>query len=145
MALNLKFPYMVNGKTTGHEKMCQMLTTIRNASRRRSSVTVVDRNYVCLDIAKIMQREGYIDGFFDDTTNRKIAIKLRYHGQKMDPVIHGIKPVSKPSRRVEAAHPIPTCLHGLGTVVVRTPDFGIVTDKDARYYETPGEILCEIW
>jgi small subunit ribosomal protein S8 len=53
--------------------------------------------------------------------------------------------ISKPGRRVYAAHTeLPKVQGGLGVAVIST-SHGVMTDRQARKLNVGGEVLCEIW
>ena len=73
-----------------------------------------------------------------------MTIDLKY-GPNGEPVITGIKRVSKPGlRKYAKAGAIPIVLNGLGVAIVSTSK-GIVSDRVARERNSGGEILCEVW
>ncbi|NBX67598.1 MAG: 30S ribosomal protein S8, partial [Proteobacteria bacterium] len=64
---------------------------------------------------------------------------------KNQPVIQGLKRVSRPSRRVYVSHSkMPKVLDGIGMAVVSTSR-GVLNDKLAREHKVGGELLCTIW
>jgi small subunit ribosomal protein S8 len=73
-----------------------------------------------------------------------IRIFLKY-AENGEPVIDGLKRISKPSRRVYAGYDeIPKVLNGYGVNIVSTSK-GLLTDRQARENRAGGEILCSIW
>jgi len=75
---------------------------------------------------------------------KNLEVSLRYTKSGAN-VIHGIKRVSKPGRRmyrgVGDIHPI---RHGKGALILSTPK-GILTGEEARKQRIGGEALFEIW
>ena len=62
-----------------------------------------------------------------------------------EPVIRGLKRVSKPGRRVYVGHQdLPRVLAGLGVAVLST-DQGIMTAREARRRNLGGEVLAYVW
>jgi small subunit ribosomal protein S8 len=60
-------------------------------------------------------------------------------------VIHGVKRISKPGRRIyKRAIEVVPVRYGHGALVLSTPK-GIKTDKEARKEKIGGEALFEIW
>ena len=73
-----------------------------------------------------------------------IKITLKYQ-EKKQPVIVGLKRISKPGLRVYATcEELPKVLGGLGIAIVSTSK-GLMTDKAARKENMGGEVLCYIW
>ena len=73
-----------------------------------------------------------------------IRIYLKY-ADDGEPVIHGLRRVSRPGRRVyRGAGELGKVRNGLGVAVIYT-NRGVVTDEQARGLQVGGEVLCEIW
>lgn len=65
--------------------------------------------------------------------------------QGKQPVIKGLKRISKPGLRVYARREeLPKVLGGLGVAIISTSK-GIMTDKEARNAGIGGEVLAYIW
>ena len=103
------------------------------------------------DIARILQDEGYIQGFklleedaAKSKPTRMLRLFLKYgpHGEK---VITGIERISRPGRRVYfGVEDVPTVLGGLGTSILTTSR-GVMTGRAARKAGVGGEVLCNVW
>ena len=90
--------------------------------------------------------EGYIKMYtlIDDGGQGIIRISLKY-GQNREPIISGLRRVSKPGLRVYAGvEDMPKVLRGLGTAIVSTSK-GVMTDKKARELHVGGEVLAFVW
>ncbi|MEG0144467.1 MAG: 30S ribosomal protein S8, partial [Clostridia bacterium] len=97
-------------------------------------------------IAKILLEEGYIKSFdcLDDGVQGQIKVQLKY-AQSKQPVIRGLKRISKPGLRVYAkSDELPKVLGGLGIAVISTSR-GVMSDKQARLAGVGGEVLAYIW
>ena len=65
--------------------------------------------------------------------------------EKKQPVISGLRRVSKPGLRVYAgAEEMPRVLKGLGIAIVSTSK-GVMTDKKARELHIGGEVMAFVW
>jgi small subunit ribosomal protein S8 len=83
--------------------------------------------------------------FIDDGPQGSIKIVLKYVNGKQQPVIAGLKRISKPGLRVYArSEELPKVLGGLGIAIVSTSK-GLMTDKEARKENIGGEVLAYIW
>ena len=123
-----------------------MLTRIRNANMARHEHVLVPASRLKLEVAKILKAQGYIQKYdlVDDKRQGQIRLHLRY-GAKGDPVIVGLRRVSRPGMRVYVdAKGIPRVLGGLGIAVLST-SHGVFTDREARRRRVGGEVLCYIW
>ena len=126
--------------------IADMLTRIRNASAMKYKTVDVLSSKMTKEIANILTKEGYIDGFEDKTegSTKLLTLNLKY-GAKKERVITGLKRISKPGLRVYVkAEEVPRVLNGLGIAIVSTSK-GIMTDKEARKENLGGEVLAYIW
>jgi small subunit ribosomal protein S8 len=127
-----------------------MLNRIRTALVAGHTSTTVPNSKVKVSIARILQDEGYIDGFDivkKGSVHSSIELSIRYVGQRLErrPVIRGIKRVSKPGQRVYTGRSrIPRVLSGIGIAIMSTPK-GVMTGRRARRLGVGGEVLCHIW
>lgn len=128
------------------DPLADMLTRIRNAVMVKFDTVQMPKSTVKLNVAKVLQEEGYIAGYevSDEGPQGTLTISLKY-GPHGEPVITGLKRVSKPGlRRYAKADEIPVVLNGLGVAIVSTSK-GVVADRVARKLNTGGEILCQVW
>jgi len=128
------------------DPISDMLTRIRNATTVRHDRTDVPASKMKLEIAKILKQEGFIRTFklLEEGPQGLIRIYLKY-AEDGESVIHGLRRVSTPGRRVyRAADDLPKVQNGLGVAVVST-NRGVLTDEQARGLGVGGEVLCEVW
>jgi len=128
------------------DTISDMLTRIRNATNVRHDRTDVPASKMKLEVAKILKQEGFIRTFkvLEEGPQGIIRIYLKY-ADDGEPVIHGLRRVSRPGRRVyRAVDELPKVRNGLGVAVIST-NRGVVTDEQARGLQVGGEVLCEIW
>ena len=75
---------------------------------------------------------------------RDVRIRLKYTEHR-EPVISGLKRVSKPGCRVYAGKDrLPRVLGGLGIAIVST-SAGVMTAKEARKRGVGGEVIGVVW
>jgi len=108
----------------------------------------VPSSRVKIAIAKILKDEGFIKDYEilkgDTLSQRFIRIDLKYTSDK-EPILKGLKRVSKPGLRVYAGKgDVPRIYGGLGIAILTTPQ-GIVTGKQAWRMGVGGEVLCYVW
>lgn len=128
------------------DPVSDLLTRIRNATSVRHDRMDVPASKMKLEIAKILKQEGYIRTFkmIEEGPQGTIRIYLKY-ADDGEPVIHGLRRVSRPGRRVyRGAGELDKVRNGLGVAVIST-NRGVVTDEQARGLQVGGEVLCEIW
>jgi small subunit ribosomal protein S8 len=128
------------------DPIADLLTRVRNAVKAKQPKVDVPASQLKLSVVDIFKRTGFIKNYklFRQEEKGILRIYLKYVG-KGQPVIQGIKRVSKPSRRVYSRHDtLPKVLGGLGVAVVSTSK-GVLSDQMARENRVGGEILCTIW
>ena len=86
-----------------NDPIADMLTRIRNAQVARHDTVNMPASNMKKAIAKILLEEGYIKSFdlVDDGVQGQIKVALKY-AQGKQPVIKGLKRISKPGLRVYA-------------------------------------------
>ena len=130
-----------------NDPIADMLTRIRNAQIARHDTVTMPASNTKKSIARILLDEGYIKAYdvIDDGLQGQIKVTLKYVGGKSNPVIAGLKRISKPGLRVYArCDELPKVLGGLGIAIISTSK-GLMTDREARKENLGGEVLCYIW
>ena len=128
------------------DPIADMLTRIRNANSSKHESVSVPCSKLRIEIAKILDKEGYIAGYevIEDEIQGIIKINLKY-GPGKQKVITGLKRVSKPGLRVYVGvEEIPQVLGGLGIAILSTSK-GVMTGKDAKALHQGGEVLAYVW
>ena len=128
------------------DPIADMLTRIRNAVMANHDEVEVPASKMKLEIARVLAQEGFIRGYelIDDGKQGILRIKLKY-GPNRERVIHGIKRVSKPGRRIYVKKDeIPRVMGGLGLAILSTSR-GIMADREARRLGIGGEVICYVW
>lgn len=130
-----------------NDPIADMLTRIRNAQIAKHDTVTIPASNMKKAIAKILLDEGYIKSFekIDDGVQGQIKLTLKYVNGKQQPVIAGLKRISKPGLRVYAGcEDLPKVLGGLGVAIISTSR-GLMTDRKARQDKLGGEVLAYIW
>jgi small subunit ribosomal protein S8 len=135
------------------DPIADMLTRIRNAVGSRHPRVDLPASKLKVEIARILQDEGYIAGFkvIDEAADRpgkaarqllRLFLKYGHAGEK---VISGIERVSRPGRRVYVTRDsVPAVLGGLG-VTILTTSRGVMSGRTAQETGVGGEVLCNVW
>jgi small subunit ribosomal protein S8 len=128
-----------------------MLTRIRNAVTAKHTRVDMPTSRLKAEIARILQDEGYIQGFklLDESpttpaVTRTLRLFLKYgpHGERL---ITGVARISRPGRRVYFGRAdVPDVLGGLGTSILTTSQ-GVMTGRAAVKAGVGGEVLCNVW
>lgn len=128
------------------DPIADMLTRVRNAITAHHESVLIPASRMKVDIARILKDEGFIRDYelIQDTIQGTLKIWLNYTG-KREPVMSGLRRISKPGLRVYAkSKEMPRVLNGLGIAIVSTPR-GIMTGQQARRNNIGGEVLCYVW
>jgi small subunit ribosomal protein S8 len=130
-----------------NDPIADMLTRIRNAQIAKHDTVMIPASNAKKAIARILLDEGYIKAFekIEDGVQGQIKLSLKYVNGKQQPVIAGLRRISKPGLRVFAScEDLPRVLGGLGVAIISTSK-GLMTDKNARTNKLGGEVLAYIW
>jgi len=128
------------------DPVADMLTRIRNGLQSRHAAVEMPASKLKSAIAEVLKDEGYIKGYSNvgEGPTRALKVELRYVG-KNEPVLTGIKRISKPGLRVySAASEIPRVYGGLGVAIVSTSR-GVMSGAQARKQGIGGEVICHVW
>jgi len=132
------------------DPIADMIARIRNAVAAKHTRVDMPTSRIKTDIARILQDEGYIQGFkllepeADAGPIKTLRLFLKYgpHGEKL---ITGLQRISRPGRRVYFGRDeVPDVLAGLGTSILTTSR-GVMTGKAAVKAGVGGEVLCNVW
>ncbi len=129
-----------------NDPIADMLTRIRNAGMARRTETTMPSSKILINVAKILQQEGYIRGWSVEESKpfNKLTVYLKY-GNDRRHAIREIRRVSKPGLRVYAGRDeIPRVRNGLGIAIVSTPQ-GVMSGTEARRRGIGGEVLCTVY
>lgn len=128
------------------DPIADMLTRIRNAILIKGEKVDIPASKMKVEIAKILKEEGFIKSYkiVKDKRQGLLRITLKYTPES-EPVMSGLKRVSKPGRRVYVGKgDMPKVMGGVGVAIITTPK-GILSDKACRSEGVGGEVLCYIW
>jgi small subunit ribosomal protein S8 len=131
------------------DPIADMLSRIRNATQSRHARVDMPSSRLKIEIAKILEAEGYIQGFkvlepqhAEPQATLRVLLKYGPRGERL---ITGIQRVSRPGRRVYFGRDdVPDVLAGLGTSILTTSR-GVMTGRDAVKSGVGGEVLCNVW
>ena len=132
---------------SNHDPISDMLTRIRNASEKKHDSTIVPASKMSRSIAKVLQKEGFIDAVTEEGEGIKtnLVLALKYSGKNRYPTIRSMQRVSKPGLRIyKNTRGLPKVLGGLGVAIISTSK-GIMSDRDARKQGIGGEVLCYVY
>ena len=129
------------------DPIADMLTKVRNAAQARHEYVDIPTSKLKLEIVKILKTEGYIKNFKkanDEAGHSIIRIFMKYDDAN-ESVIHGMKKISTPGRRVYSGYrELPRVFNGYGTLIVSTST-GVTTGRKASEKMVGGELICKVW
>lgn len=129
------------------DPIADFLTRIRNAIKAEHRYVDVRWSKLKQNIAEILKSQGFIESYLVKQDNKQrgtMRIFLKYVDGRQ-PVIQGIKRVSKPGLRHYVGHEdIPSFYGGMGLSIISTSQ-GVMAGLDARKRQIGGELLCLVW
>jgi len=128
------------------DPMADLLTRIRNALHARKEWVEVPCSRLKERVVEVMKAEGFLKEYavIEGGGHKVLRIWLKYD-EVGQPVIRGLKRVSKPGLRVYVgAQKIPQVRRGVGISVLSTPR-GVLVDREAHRQRVGGEVMCAVW
>ncbi|HUK13379.1 MAG TPA: 30S ribosomal protein S8 [Thermoanaerobaculaceae bacterium] len=128
------------------DPIADFLTRIRNAAQVGRDRCDVPASRLKLELAKILQEEGFIRTFkvLEEGPQGTLRLYLRYSADG-EPTIRGLQRVSRPGLRVyRGVEELPRVRGGIGVAVISTSK-GLMTDAKAREQRLGGEVMCRVW
>jgi small subunit ribosomal protein S8 len=131
------------------DPIADMLTRVRNGSAANHPSVEMPTSKIKLAIAQVLRDEGYIDSFEErgEAPHKVLRITLRYsaNNRGREPVLSGIRRISKPGLRVYTkSTEVPRVFGGLGTAILSTPQ-GVMSGAKARRLHVGGEVIAHVW
>ncbi|MBI2618120.1 30S ribosomal protein S8 [Candidatus Kaiserbacteria bacterium] len=122
------------------------IVRIKNASAVGKDVVSAPHSKLRFAIAEALEKKGYLKAVHKKVKKAQKTIEVTLRYDKHDkPVIHNIKRMSRPGRRLYyRVHDIHPVKYGKGSLILSTPE-GIVADDEARKKKIGGEALFMIW
>ena len=129
-----------------NDTIADFLTRVRNAGMANHAELNMPSSKVKAAISSILKEEGYIADYEVvelDNNKKDLKVELKYH--KGQPLIQGLKRVSKGSCRIFVkADEIPRVRGGLGIAIISTSK-GMMTGQKAKSENIGGEVVALVW
>ena len=122
------------------------LTRIRNALAADHTDVEIPASRLKKEMTRILVEQGYLSGFEVEPTavGESIRIQLKYTDDR-DPVISGMKRISRPGRRrYVPSTAVPRVQGGMGTAIISTST-GVMTGHEAKEKGVGGEVVAYVW
>lgn len=127
------------------DPIADFFTRVRNALMAHHDKFDIPNSNIKVRIAEILKEEGFIRNFRTLKDNKQGILRVYLKYKDEEPVIQGIKRISKPGRRAYVQkNTIPKVLNGLGVAIISTSQ-GVMTDQSCREKGVGGEVLGYIW
>lgn len=127
------------------DPIADMLVSIKNAQTVKKETVKIPFSKIKFEIAKILQKEGYIDKVEEKGRSKKFLVIYLKYDENKKPAITGVKKISKPGQRVYKGYQeIKKIKGGYGLAVISTSK-GLMSDKEAKKQKIGGEVIFEIW
>lgn len=122
-----------------------MLTRIRNAAMAHKKTVELPGSKLKAAVAALLAKEGYLTRVEESKGTHGMTLRLELAYEGKEPLLTGIKRVSKPGLRWYVnKKKIPMVQGGAGVAIISTPQ-GVMSGKDAKKQGVGGELLCEVW
>ena len=127
------------------DPISDMLNRIRNAQAMLKERVDIPFSNLKYEIAKILEREGFIEKVEKKGKKAKRIIEIILKYQDKIPKITGLKRISKPGQRIYLpVKKIKKVREGYVITIISTSK-GLMANKEARKHKLGGEVICEIW
>jgi len=128
------------------DPIADYLTRVRNALRADHPEVEIPSSRLKKDMTRILVEQGYVNGYEVEPTavGESIRIQLKYTEDR-DPVISGLKRISRPGRRrYVGSGELPRVQGGMGTAIISTST-GVMTGHEAKEAGVGGEVVAYVW
>lgn len=121
------------------------LNQIRNAQAVKKTEVLIPFSKLKYEIAVLLSKEGFLGDIKKAVKGKVKAIKIALKYDNGDPVMSGIKRVSKPGQRIYAKVSEIKRVHGGYGISIISTSKGLMTNKEARKQKLGGEVICQVW
>ncbi|MFN8113772.1 MAG: 30S ribosomal protein S8 [Solirubrobacterales bacterium] len=128
------------------DPIADYLTRVRNALRADHPEVEIPASRLKKEMTRILVEQGYLTAFEVEPTKvgESIRIQLKYTEDR-DPVIQGMRRVSRPGRRrYVPGSDVPRVQGGMGTAIIST-SAGVMTGHEAKEKGVGGEVVAYVW
>jgi small subunit ribosomal protein S8 len=127
------------------DPIADLLIRLQNAMRRGHPSVTAPASKVKREILRVLKAEGFITDYEQVTEHGHPALRIQLRYVAEQPIITGLRRVSKPGHRVYVGRRDPIrVMGGMGIAVLSTSK-GVMTDKESRAAKLGGEVLCHVW
>lgn len=127
------------------DRVGDFIVRLQNAAAADKPVVLVPHSAHLEAIAKKLKELGYVEAVeVKGEVKKTIEIRLA-RDERGNPMIRGVRRISKPGRRLYTSHrDAHRVKGGTGARIISTPK-GILSDAEVRKVRAGGEDLFQIW
>jgi small subunit ribosomal protein S8 len=129
-----------------NDPVADYLTRVRNALSADHTEVEIPASRLKKEMTRILVEQGYLSAYEVEPTavGESIRIQLKYTEDR-DPVISGMKRISRPGRRrYVPSDSVPRVQGGMGTAIIST-SAGVMTGHEAKEAGVGGEVVAYVW
>ncbi len=116
------------------------LIRVKNAALARKRDVVVMNTKLINEVAKVLKKEGFLDEIRESKGELLASLVFR----KKEPILLGIKLVSKPGLRIYMGVDELKMRRGPSVFIISTPK-GVMSSDEAKKKRLGGEVIAEVW
>ncbi len=117
------------------------LTRIKNAAMAKRVEVVVKKTKLAYAVSLVLKKEGFLRDV--EVVEGDLKVSLAYSHK--EPVLMGLKLVSKPGLRVYKGVDQMGKRRILSSILIVSTPKGVVSSKEAIKLGTGGEVIVEVW
>lgn len=119
---------------------------LKNASSARRKDVVLPYSKLNKEIGHVLAKEGFLEKISEEDLNGKKVLVAHIRYQRRNPVLSGVRIVSKPSLRIHIKNQAVETVEKKGHVTaILSTNSGVMTGKQAQKKGVGGELLFTIW
>lgn len=129
-----------------NDPLGDLVTRLRNATLARHDKMTLPSSKLKVEVIKVLKDEGFVADFVvhEKKPQNEVTVMLKY-GPNREPVITGIRRMSKPGlRRYVSVGKLPRVRGGTGISILSTSR-GVMSDGEARKQNVGGELICTVY
>lgn len=126
------------------DSVADMLTRIRNAQLSKLLFVSVAKSRFNALILDVLQTEGYINGYVEESCGRLLLVELKYSKDGFS-AISELHRVSKPGRRMYSSiSDLRPYYNSMGIYIISTSK-GVMSNRLAGKLKVGGEVICKVF
>jgi small subunit ribosomal protein S8 len=126
------------------DPISDMFIRIKNAQKAGHPTLRLPYSKFKHEIAKTLQRSGFVGAVERKGKRVKKVLEIQLLAQDEQPMVGGVRLLSKPSRRLYASSRELRRARRGGIVILSTPK-GVLTEREAKKENVGGELIAEVW